>query len=119
MIGAKVSSHGAKLQWQNMIGSAYPIRTKIGRSPRLSTIGGLMQSETPRSRTSTSRSQSSSSHRSPVYSVEVADAPEIPGEGKPRRHPLAADGTVTDTFEEGIYTLYDTFKNACTKYGNA
>lgn len=86
--------------------------------PPPSTIGGLMQSETPRSRTST-LSQSSSAHRPPMYSVEVADAPEIPGEGKPRRHPLAADGTVTDTFEEGIYTLYDTFKNACTKYGNA
>lgn len=51
-------------------------------------------------------------------SVEVADALEMPGEGRPRRHPLTANGSFITSFEEGITTLYESFQNATSKYGN-
>ena len=50
-----------------------------------------------------------------MYSVELPDAPSIPGEGKPRRHPLAIPslisnlGTPTDT-------IYSTFHSTVEKY---
>lgn len=51
------------------------------------------------------------------YSVEVPNAPLNEGEGRPRRHPQTAKGDFVTTFQEGINTLYDTFRNATTKYG--
>jgi len=41
------------------------------------------------------------------YSVEVAGAPDIPGEGKPRRNALCPNELVT--FPEGATTLYENF----------
>lgn len=58
-----------------------------------------------------------SRRRRDLFSVEVADAPSIPGEGKPRRHPLAADGDYITSFDDGITTLHESFKNAVSKYG--
>lgn len=67
-----------------------------------------------RSRTSTHTSTRSS--QSGLFSVE-ADVPKVPGEGKPRRHPMVANGDFICLFKDDVRTLYDTFRNAVTQYG--
>lgn len=69
-----------------------------------------------------SKSRSSSSRRSRWYnggpgplSVEVADAPAVEGEGKPRRHPLmagATPGTFLSNYDESVHTLYESFQRS-------
>ncbi|PJF18535.1 AMP-binding domain-containing protein [Paramicrosporidium saccamoebae] len=49
------------------------------------------------------------------FSVEV-DAPAKSGEGKPRRHPLVASGELVNSFQDGVETLYDTFRNAVAQF---
>ena len=63
-----------------------------------------------RSRTSTRGSQPG------LLSVE-ADVPAVKGEGKPRRHPLVANGDFIRLFKDGVETLHDTFRTAAAQYG--
>lgn len=50
-----------------------------------------------------------------MYSVELSDAPSIPGEGKPRRHPLALPSLVS-SLGTSTDTIYATFHTAVEKY---
>jgi len=49
------------------------------------------------------------------YSVEVAGAPDIPGEGKPRRNALCPDELVL--FPEDATTLYENFLHGVKQAG--
>lgn len=55
-------------------------------------------------------------HPKSTLSVEV-NVPEKEGEGKPRRHLLAANEGFITTFSQNIKTLYDCFKNSVAQYG--
>ena len=49
------------------------------------------------------------------YSIEVADAPNIPGEGKPRRNALCPDKLIVHPF--GATTLYENFLHGVNEAG--
>ncbi|KAI3338633.1 hypothetical protein F4824DRAFT_458294 [Ustulina deusta] len=52
------------------------------------------------------------------FSVESPGSPEVQGETKPRRHPLAKDGLITKPAND-ISTAYELMRVSVTKYGNA
>ncbi|KAI0150469.1 AMP-binding enzyme [Xylariaceae sp. FL1272] len=52
------------------------------------------------------------------FSVESPGAPDVPGETKPRRHPLAKDGLITKP-ADNISTTYELLRVSVAKYGNA
>ena len=49
------------------------------------------------------------------YSVEVAGAPDLPGEGKPRRNALCPDKLIVHP--DGATTLYENFMCGVKKAG--
>jgi hypothetical protein len=49
------------------------------------------------------------------YSVEVSDAPDIPGEGKPRRNALCPDKLIIHP--PNATTLYENFLNGVNEAG--
>lgn len=49
------------------------------------------------------------------YSIEVADAPDIPGEGKPRRNALCPDKLIIHP--PNATTLYENFLHGVNKAG--
>ena len=51
------------------------------------------------------------------YSVEVPGAPEIPGEGKPRRNALCPDKLLQ--YPEGATTLYENFIHGVKQAGKS
>lgn len=52
------------------------------------------------------------------FSIESPGAPDIKGETKPRRHPLAKDGLITKP-ADNISTAYELMRVSVAKYGNA
>ncbi|KAI1265569.1 AMP-binding enzyme [Xylariaceae sp. FL1019] len=52
------------------------------------------------------------------FSVESPGAPDVQGETKPRRHPLAKDGLITKP-ADNISTTYELLRVSVAKYGNA
>jgi long-chain acyl-CoA synthetase len=54
----------------------------------------------------------------PPFSIESPGAPDIPGETKPRRHPLTKDGLITKP-ADNINTAYELMRVSVAKYGNA
>ena len=52
-----------------------------------------------------------------LISIEVSEAPEKAGEGRPRRHPLVAGGSLVTGWNEQITTLYDYFQESIRLYG--
>ncbi|KAI1326288.1 AMP-binding enzyme [Xylariaceae sp. FL0255] len=52
------------------------------------------------------------------FSIESPGAPEVEGETKPRRHPLAKDGLITKP-ADNISTTYELLRVSVAKYGNA
>ncbi|CAB4381446.1 uncharacterized protein OCT59_028041 [Rhizophagus irregularis] len=58
----------------------------------------------------------SSSSQKHQYSVEVAGAPDIPGEGKPRRNALSPDKLIFHP--DGVTTLYENFMFGVKKAGD-
>ncbi|KAF2973333.1 hypothetical protein GQX73_g138 [Xylaria multiplex] len=52
------------------------------------------------------------------FSVESPGSPDVKGETKPRRHPLAKDGLITKP-ADNISTAYELMRVSVAKYGNA
>ena len=52
-----------------------------------------------------------------LYSVEVKDCPERPGEGKPRRNLLSPDGQFIATYSAEVRTLFDVLRHAASAFG--
>lgn len=73
--------------------------------------------------TQSSRRSSRSRHSfSGLLSVEATGALDVPGEGKPRRHPMIASlgpEEFITTYEHGINTLYDSFQRSVRLFGTA
>jgi long-chain acyl-CoA synthetase len=57
----------------------------------------------------------SSSSQKYQYSVEVPGAPDIPGEGKPRRNALSPDNLIL--YPDGATTLYENFIHGVKRAG--
>ncbi|KAJ1654999.1 medium-chain fatty acid-CoA ligase faa2 [Dispira simplex] len=53
-----------------------------------------------------------------TYSVEVKSAPEVPGEGKPRRHFLVGEDGPLISGPEGTQSLHDSFRRATEAAGD-
>jgi long-chain acyl-CoA synthetase len=55
--------------------------------------------------------------RKPPFTIEVADAPAISGETKPRRNARVPHKLSTQP-EEGVSTVYDIVRNSAAKHGD-
>lgn len=56
--------------------------------------------------------------KKPPFSVEASGYEKKEGETIPRRHPMAKDKLITQPSSE-VKTVYDNFKRAASKFGNA